>query len=69
MALATTRPTKHPKSGVYGVRVATPMALRNTCKLLFDVRAELRKTSIRRTVKRPRLWIGVHCSLSSAPIL
>lgn len=43
MVLAMARPTKHPKSGTYMVRLAIPAALGETCKRLFGVRAEFRE--------------------------
>ncbi len=36
-----TRPTKHPKSGVYRVRLVIPQGLRETAKATFGVRREL----------------------------
>jgi hypothetical protein len=41
MALAMIRPTKHPKSGTYRLRLAVPKALQDACKALHGVRAEL----------------------------
>jgi hypothetical protein len=35
------RPTKHPKSGVYRVRLAVPAHLRETCGTIYGRRAEL----------------------------
>jgi integrase len=40
MALAMIRPTKHPKSGVYRLRLAVPAGLRASAVALFGVRAE-----------------------------
>jgi integrase len=42
MALQMTRPTKHPKTGTFLVRLAIPADLRETTKRLFGVQAELR---------------------------
>lgn len=41
MALAMTRPTKHPRTATYRVRVAIPKHLRDTAKRLYGRRAEL----------------------------
>ena len=43
MALTMTRPTKHPKTGTFLVRVAIPAPLREMTQRLFGVRAELRE--------------------------
>ena len=41
MALTMTRPTKHPKTGTFLVRVAIPAPLREMTQRLFGVRAEI----------------------------
>jgi hypothetical protein len=38
-----TRPTKHPRTGIYLVRLVVPASLRETSKRLFGVRAELQE--------------------------
>ena len=43
MALSMTRPTKHPKTGTFLVRLAIPTDLRETTKRLFGLQAELRE--------------------------
>lgn len=43
MVLAMIRPTKHPKSGTYVIRMAIPEALQDSAKALFGVRAEFRE--------------------------
>ena len=43
MTVAMIRPTKHPKSGTYVLRLAIPADLGETCKRLYGVRAELRE--------------------------
>ena len=43
MALAMTRPTKHPKSGTYVVRMAIPEDIRDACKRRYGARTELRE--------------------------
>jgi hypothetical protein len=43
MALTMTRPTKHPKTGTFIVRLAIPPDVRDTAKRLFGVQAELRE--------------------------
>jgi integrase len=41
VALSAIRPTKHPKSGVYRLRLTLPPALRETASRLFGVRTEI----------------------------
>jgi hypothetical protein len=41
MALAMVRPTKHPKTGIYRIRMAVPEALRPAAKELFGSGREL----------------------------
>jgi Domain of unknown function (DUF6538) len=41
MALAMMRPTKHPRSGTYRLRLAIPRHLRDSTQRLYGCRAEL----------------------------
>jgi integrase len=43
MALLMTRPTKHPRTGTYLVRLAIPQELRETTKRMFGVQAEFQE--------------------------
>ena len=43
MALSMTRPTKHPRTGRYLVRVVIPADLRETTKRMFGVQAEFQE--------------------------
>jgi integrase len=43
MALLMTRPTKHPRTGTYLVRLAIPPELRETTKSMFRVQAEFQE--------------------------
>ena len=44
MALLMTRPTKHPRTGTYLVRLAIPRELSETTKRIFGVRAEFQES-------------------------